>query len=84
MIQFIRTNSQNKDFITLVKKLDAGLAITDGDEHAFYDQFNKIDTIKHVIIVLENNEAVGCGAITSTGTSTTIVVSSEPNAGSIV
>ena len=63
MIQFIRTNSQNKDFITLVKKLDAGLAITDGDEHAFYDQFNKIDTIKHVIIGLENNEAVGCGAI---------------------
>tara|TARA_B100000949_G_scaffold185442_1_gene167439 strand:+ start:314 stop:769 length:456 start_codon:yes stop_codon:yes gene_type:complete len=63
MIQLIRTNSQNQDFIALVTKLDAGLAITDGDEHAFYDQFNKIDAIKYVIVAYQDKIAVGCGAI---------------------
>lgn len=59
----LRTDSQNQDFINLVKKLDAGLAITDGEDHAFYNQFNKIDKIKYVILVYENGRAVGCGAI---------------------
>jgi GNAT superfamily N-acetyltransferase len=58
-----KTNSNNKDFIELVKHLDADLAIRDGADHAFYDQFNKIDKIKYVIVAYENNVAVGCGAI---------------------
>ncbi len=36
MIQFIRTDSKNGDFIELVKNLDADLAERDGEEHAFY------------------------------------------------
>ncbi len=63
MIQLIRTNSENIDFQKLVKLLDADLAIRDGDEHSFYAQFNKIDTIKHAIVAYENEVAVGCGAI---------------------
>ena len=62
-IQLIRTNSENEDFIPLVKELDAFLAITDGDEHAFYDQFNKLDAIQHVVLLYINKEAVACGAI---------------------
>jgi len=63
MLTIVRTNSQNADFIGLVKYLDAGLAVTDGEDHAFYNQFNKIDNIKYVTVAYENELAVGCGAI---------------------
>ena len=66
----IRTNSENKDFINLVKQLDAYLKITDGDEHDYYNQFNHIDVLKNVVVVYVDTEinsaqgkiAVGCGA----------------------
>lgn len=63
MIKIVRTDSEDPNFIQLVKYLDAELAIRDGDDHAFYDQFNKIDKIKHVIILYENNIPSACGAI---------------------
>ena len=63
MIECIRTDSDNVDFIALVKELDADLAIRDGDEHAFYSQFNKINAIKHVVVAYKNGLPVGCGAI---------------------
>ncbi|MEJ2193880.1 MAG: GNAT family N-acetyltransferase [Ignavibacteriaceae bacterium] len=63
MIQIIRTNSENKDFIELVKHLDIELAERDGEDHPYYAQFNKIDKIKFVVIAYENEKPVGCGAI---------------------
>ena len=42
-MKLLRTNSENQDFIQLVKMLDEYLAYIDGDDHAFYDQFNKIE-----------------------------------------
>jgi len=63
MIKIIRTNSTNRDFIELVKSLDADLAIRDGNEHSFYDQFNKIVNIKYVVIAYMDSEPVSCGAI---------------------
>jgi len=63
MIKIIRTDSDNPDFIRLVKFLDAYLAEKDGDEHSFYFQFNKIDKIKYVIVTYKNDEAIACGAI---------------------
>lgn len=63
MIRLQRTNSDNPDFIALVRQLDAELAITDGKDHAFYAQFNKIDKIKHVVIAYEDDLAIGCGSI---------------------
>ena len=63
MLTLHRTNSNNPDFQNLVTDLDIYLAIQDGAEHSFYAQFNKIDTIKHVVVVYENNMPVGCGAI---------------------
>lgn len=62
-MKLLRTNSKNKDFIEFVKLLDIDLAIRDGDEHSFYDQFNKIDQIKYVVIAYENKIPLGCGAI---------------------
>lgn len=62
-VSIIRTDSSNKDFAELVNQLDADLAVRDGDEHAFYHQFNKIDMIKHVIVLYEDGKAVSCGAI---------------------
>ena len=63
MINIIRTDSENPDFIRLVKELDADLAKRDGNEHAFYSQFNKVDMIRHVVIAYDNKEPAGCGAI---------------------
>ncbi|MCB0459788.1 MAG: GNAT family N-acetyltransferase [Flavobacteriaceae bacterium] len=51
------------DFIQLVNQLDKELTIRDGDEHDFYDQFNKIDNIKYVVVAYENEKPVSCGAI---------------------
>jgi len=45
MIKTIRTDSDNQDFIELVKYLDADLAERDGDDHSFYAQFNKVDKL---------------------------------------
>jgi putative acetyltransferase len=63
MIQIIRTNSDNLDFTELVRILDADLAERDGNEHAFYAQFNKIDRIKHVVVAYDDGHPAGCGAI---------------------
>ncbi len=60
---FNRTDSLNPDFIHLNTLLDKYLAVKDGDEHAFYAQYNKIDTINHVLLAYENGIAVACGAI---------------------
>lgn len=70
MIKIIRTDSDNKDFINMVKLLDSYLAEKDGEDHAFYSQFNKIDTIKNVVVAYIIEEPVGCGAIKELDTDT--------------
>jgi GNAT superfamily N-acetyltransferase len=63
MLNLIKTNSSNQDFKDLVKLLDADLAKRDGQDHAFYDQFNKIDNIQHALVIYINDQPVACGAI---------------------
>ena len=63
MITIRRTDSDNQDFIELIKHLDADLAERDGKDHAFYAQFNKIERIKYAVVAYENNQSVGCGAM---------------------
>jgi len=63
MIRITRTDSSNRDFIELVKHLDADLAERDGEDHSFYAQFNKIDKIKHVVVAYDDGKPVSCGAI---------------------
>lgn len=62
MADLVRTSSSNEDFRELVKLLDEDLRIKDGEDHAFYAQFNKIDAIRNVLVAYVNEQAVGCGA----------------------
>ncbi|MDO3427229.1 GNAT family N-acetyltransferase [Chryseobacterium sp. APV1] len=57
-----RTDSSNKDFQNLVQLLDADLAIRNGEDHAFYDQFNKINMIKNCIVIYMDGIPAACGA----------------------
>ena len=57
-----RTDSDNIYFRELVAMLDTFLAERDGQDHAFYTQFNKLDNIKNIVVCYENDEAIGCGA----------------------
>ena len=63
MLTFTRTTSADKDFLSLTKALDQHLAITDGDDHAIYNQYNKLDDIKHVVVAYDSGKPAGCGAI---------------------
>jgi len=63
MIKLIRTDSTNKDFIELVKHLDADLLVRDGKEQSFYKQYNQIDAIINVVVAFNDDKPVGCGAI---------------------
>jgi putative acetyltransferase len=58
-----RTNSDHKDFQELVKALDIDLKIRDGEDHAFFAQFNKIDVLKHSVVAYHDEKPVGCGAV---------------------
>ena len=58
-----RTDSTDPDFRTLVRLLDGDLAARDGEENAFYSQFNKIDVIRHAVVISENGRPYACGAM---------------------
>lgn len=62
MIDIIRTNSKNKDFIELVDCLNNYLKVVDGDDHDFYHQYNGIEMLNHVVVAYKNKRAIGCGA----------------------
>lgn len=63
MLTLKRTNSDNTDFQQLVLMLNKDLEKRNGVVNDFFVQFNKIDEIKNVIIIYENHQAVGCGAM---------------------
>lgn len=63
MIRLIRTDSDHPGFRQLVSLLDEELKLTDGDQHVFYAQYNKIDHIRHVVVAFADDLVVGCGAI---------------------
>ena len=57
-----RTNSDDTDLRQLVTELDEYLSDVDGDEHAYFAQFNGLDKIANVVVVYDGEEPVGCGA----------------------
>ncbi|BDD12277.1 N-acetyltransferase (plasmid) [Fulvitalea axinellae] len=62
--KLLRTESTHEDFVSLVRHLDAELAIKNGDNHDFFAQYNKIDTLQHVVVVYNpEGQPVSCGAI---------------------
>jgi putative acetyltransferase len=62
MLEIIKTTSENPDFVALVALLDADLRVRDGEDHAFYAQFNAIARLQHVVVAYESGIPVGCGA----------------------
>ncbi|RAJ13171.1 GNAT family N-acetyltransferase [Olleya aquimaris] len=70
MLELVKTDSNNPDFINLVKQLDSYLKVTDGDEHDFYNQFNSIDNLKHTVVAYLDTTPVGCGAFKPFGEDT--------------
>jgi len=67
MVTIQKTDSSNTDFKNLVSALDAELAEMDGEDHSFYDQFNKIDNIKYALVFYHEKTPVACGAIKEHG-----------------
>jgi putative acetyltransferase len=63
MISTIRTDSNNPHFQELVKELDEDLAIRDGDDHAFYAEFNKTATLQYCIVAYKEGNPAGSGAL---------------------
>lgn len=63
MIIVDRTDSKNQNFIALVAKLDVDLGARDGEEHAFYNQFNSIENLKYAVVLYIDEKPVGSGAI---------------------
>lgn len=58
-----RFRKVNDDFVLLVNQLDKYLVTVDGDDNAFYDQYNKIDKMKHIVLFYKNDMAVACGGM---------------------
>ena len=57
-----RTTSQDFNFLKLVAELDKDLKIKNGTKNDFFAQYNKSDTINHVIVAYIKEKPVGCGA----------------------
>lgn len=58
-----RCSNTEPELLDLIKKLDAELTIRDGKDHAFYDQFNGLEEIKHLLLIRYDEQAIACGAL---------------------
>jgi len=58
-----RTTPDDRDFRSLIQLLDAELAVRDGELHPFYDQYNRLEGIRHAVVFYSDGSAVGCGAL---------------------
>ncbi|TRZ41416.1 GNAT family N-acetyltransferase [Robertkochia solimangrovi] len=63
MIEIKRSTNEDPEFLALVSMLNADLAIRDGEEHSFYDQFNGTQQLDQVVMVYFLGEPVSCGAL---------------------
>ena len=62
MLYYKRCSSDNQNFQELVSLLDADLALRDGDDNAFYAQFNGIVELKNCVVFYSDETPVACGA----------------------
>ncbi len=62
-LRLLRCTGNTADFIDLVGQLDQYLAIVDGDEHAFYNQYNGTSDLEYCLLAYLNDKPVACGAI---------------------
>jgi GNAT superfamily N-acetyltransferase len=61
MISITRCNSENSDFKSLIRKLDADLDGRYGLLQQEYDNYNKIASLETVVVAYDKNIPVGCG-----------------------
>lgn len=61
-MELTRTNSADPQFLELVRELDQELADRYGAAQSFFDQFNKLDLIRNVVIASKDGIPIGCGA----------------------
>jgi len=62
-LHLVRSDSTNTDFRSLIAHLDRELRDNDGDEADYYAQYNKVDSIRYVVIAYHDGEPTGCGAL---------------------
>ena len=60
-MRFQRVSNTDSDLLALVRQLDAELKVTDGEDHAFYNQYNGLEDIQHLLLVYTENRATACG-----------------------
>lgn len=60
--EVFRVSSEDGRFQSLVRLLDADLAERDGDEHAFYAQYNGIEALRNAVVIEVEGAPVSCGA----------------------
>lgn len=70
MLKIVRTTAENPDFVKLVGLLDAELSEIDGEDNAFYSQYNKLTAIKHTVVAYYNQAPICCGGIKQYDTDT--------------
>lgn len=63
MYSIKRTTPDDRDFRLLANALEEELKIRDGEEHLFYATLNQADDIKYTIVLYDNGEPAGCGAL---------------------
>lgn len=61
-MNILRTDSSNTDFQNLVQLLDTDLAERNGDDDAFFSQFNQIDMISNCLVAYRDDIPAACGA----------------------
>jgi len=61
-IKLIRTTSENPNFAELIVALDDDLYQRNGEAQLKYRPYNKVDTIKHIVVIYVDGNPVGCGA----------------------
>ena len=61
-MKLVKTNGVDSNFQQLVSELDRELKIRDGEDHAFYDQFNASLHLQHVMLLYVDDKPVACGA----------------------
>lgn len=59
-MKLVKTNSDNLDFKKLSALFDEYLVDIDGDERDFFAFYNNVK-LENVLVIYENEEAVGCG-----------------------
>lgn len=60
-VQFIRSNSDHKDFHYLITRLDHELWNEMMKDQATYDQYNKVPGLDTVVLAYHANKAIACG-----------------------